>query len=203
MWRRLAICSVLAGFGLGGIGSAGLAEPAAQRADASWRSFVSEAGRFRIELPADPVVTPDEERFTLLGPVTGELYRVQLDDLVLAIEVRDLPRLAETLVPADRILESTRDGVLSDLDAVEIRRSDRSHQGLPARDFVYRIPEQPAAFERALAVLAGGRLYLLTGKAAGQPDASPEIRRFFASFRLWGEGQPGALGLPAAPADSP
>jgi len=109
---------------------------------------------------------------------------VQSGDLQLAIEVRDLPTLARTLVPAELILDETRESVAADMDAVEIRGSEVTHQGFPARDFVYRIPGDPPDFERALAVLVGGRLYLVTGRTPRRDARSRAIERFFTSFRI-------------------
>lgn len=190
MWKGLAAGVVLAGISLAGTAAAGRAEPASRAPDPGWRPFVSPTARFRIELPADPVVRPDQDRFTLLGPVTGEIYRVRLHDLELSIEVRDLPALAEALVPDELVLDATREGVVDDLEAEELEGGETRLAGLPARDFVYRLPGEPPAIERALAVLVGGRLYLVTGKAPRPPGESPELARFFASFRFWREGEP-------------
>lgn len=189
MWRRLAVGALFAGVALGFSARPASAGPPSPRSAGSWRSFVSETGRFQVELPADPLEEPDEEHFTLLGPVTGEKYTLRSGDLVLAVEVRDIPALARTLVPTDSILEKTREGVIDDMGAVEVQERHVTLGGLPARDFVYRIPGQPPVFERALAVLVGRRLYLVTGQAAGRPGSSPELEHFFGSFRFWSEGR--------------
>jgi len=185
MWKQMLSSAAFAV----AVASAGAAAPPG---DGGWHTFASESGRFQVDLPADPVVRPDEGRFTLLGPVSGEIYAVQAGDLQLAIEVRDLPTLARALVPDELILDETRESVVADMDAVELRGGETTHQGFPAREFVYRIPGDPPDFERALAVLVEGRLYVVTGRTPRRDARSREIERFFDSFRIARERESGA-----------
>ena len=170
------LCGVLA--------RAASAEPSSPEAGTHWHTFVSQAGRFQVELPVDPEEQVDPERMTLLGSVSGRTYVVHAGDLELAVEVRDIPTLAKTLVPTDVILDQTREGVTADLGAQEVEGSEISLQGLPARDFVYRLPGPPPVLEHARAVLVDGRLYLVTGKPSRPGGERPELERFLDSFRF-------------------
>jgi hypothetical protein len=154
-----------------------------------WSVFESEAGRFRVELPGEPRLE-QSERSTLLGAVSEARYILRLGDIAVVVETHDIPRIATRIVPTRTILDRTRSGVLEDMEAQLVASSEIALQGYPARDFTYRLPSDPPQLERAIAVLVGNRIYLVTGVAPEAPGARPDIARFFASFRFWPEDTP-------------
>ncbi|MEM7412100.1 MAG: hypothetical protein AAF430_17870, partial [Myxococcota bacterium] len=161
---------------------------AALPANAGWRVFASQAGRFEVEFPEHPKLR-ERERGTPLGAVRETKHIVDLaDETHVAIEVHDMPWLATRLVPSRSILDQVRSGILEDSSAVELQSQESVHQGEPAIDFTFRLPN--LRVERALAILVDSRLYVLTGRAAdAPPDDHPTILRFFDSFRFWREGE--------------
>jgi hypothetical protein len=159
------------------------AGPASRGGD-GWHSYVSEGGRFQVELPAGPVSEKDEKRFSVLGPIYGKITTVHAGDLVLVIEVRELPALAQVLLPSDFILDRVHESVVEDVDGEEIRASAITLQGLPARDFLYRIPDDPPALERARVVVAEGRLYVVTAREPLPATSTAAVERFLDSFRF-------------------
>lgn len=189
----------IAAAALSAVAGLALLGPNAPAAAAEWRRprwqvFASEEGRFQVELPEPPRVE-SRRHSTLFGAVEETKFVLHLgDDVVVAVEVHDIPRLAARIVPASTILERARRGVLEDMDAEQVEASEVTLQGFPGRDFTYRVPAdaslETARYERALAVLVGSRLYLVTALAPGSPGARPEIAHFFASFRFWRKGSP-------------
>lgn len=188
----------------GGASAAGLA-PSAPGPEAAghWSVFESEAGRFRVELPGEPRLERSE-RSTLLGAVTAEKYILRLGEVVVVVETHDIPRLAARIVPTRVILDQTRSGVLEDMRARMVTSSEITLQGYPARDFTYRVASRPPQLERAIVVLVGSRIYLVTGLAPESPGERPDLARFFGSFRFWPEGErPASLTLePRAKSDA-
>jgi hypothetical protein len=153
-------------------------------AERDWSAFRSAAGRFRVELPAAPEVHT-ESSSTLFGAVSHTKYTLRVEDALVAVEVHEFPAVAATLLSSRAILEHTRRGVLDDMQARQIESHARTLQKMPALDFTYELPGAPTRRERALAVLVGHRIYLVTGMTEGSPGSHPEIGRFFESFRFW------------------
>lgn len=166
------------------VAAAAAATEPASRGNDGWHTYVSEAERFQVELPAGPVSEKDEKRFSVLGPIYGKITTVNAGDLVLVIEVRELPALAQALVPTSFILDQVHQSVVEDVDGEEIRASAITLQGLPARDFLYRIPDDPPALERARVVVAEGRLYVVTAREPLPVTSTAAIARFLDSFRF-------------------
>ena len=183
--------------GLLGLGSAG-----AGASPAEWRVFASQAGRFQVEFPEHPRLR-ERERGTPLGSVVETKHIVDLaDETHVAIEVHDMPWLATRLVPSRSILSQVQSGVLEDTNASLIESREASHQGEPAVDFTFRLPN--LRIERALAILVDSRLYILTGRAPDRtPDEDAIIRRFFGSFEFWREEEPPSAGVETPGSSNP
>jgi hypothetical protein len=157
------------------------------RAQRDWSAFRSEAGRFLVELPAAPEVHTASSS-TFFGAVSHTKYTLRVENALVAVEVHDFPAVAATLLSSSAILEHTRRGVLDDMQARQIESHARTLHEMPALDFTYEVPGASTRRERALAVLVGHRIYLVTGMTEGSPGSHPEIGRFFESFRFWQDG---------------
>ena len=121
-------------------------------------------------------------------------YWLRTGDVLLAVEVHDIPAVAAALVSDDRILDEARDSLIRDMGGTLIEDRALAFAGAPARDFRYRLAGKSGLEERVLAILLDTRLYLVTGMARA-PGSDPDVGRFFASFRFWREGQaPAAAG---------
>ena len=160
--------------------AAGAAEP--------WTVFAPGEGRFTVELPGPPALERDA-RLTPVGYVYQTKYWLRTGDALLAVELHDIPPIASALTTDGMILDSARDGVIENENGTLLEARALDFRGSPAREFTYRFPGEAPLVERVLAVLVGSRLYLLTGMTAHAPASHPDITRFFASFRVWTEGE--------------
>jgi hypothetical protein len=156
---------------------------AAVPACADWSAFAPEGARFAVEIPGAPAIEHDAH-WTPVGSVRMTKYWLRAGDVLLAVELHEIPAVAARLVSDDMILDQARDSLLSDVGGTLLESRALENTGAPAREFVYRLPGRAQLAERVLAVLVGTRLYLVTGMARA-PGSDPEVARFFASFRWW------------------
>jgi hypothetical protein len=138
-------------------------------------------------MPGEPALER-HARLTPVGYVYQDKYWLREGDVLLAVEMHDLPAVAAALLSDDSILDQAREGLLSDVKGTLLEGRDLVFQGAPAREFIYRLPGKARLAERVLAVLVGSRLYLVTGMARA-PAADPDVARFFTSFRVWSESE--------------
>jgi hypothetical protein len=150
--------------------------------------FSPAEGRFAVELPGPPALERDA-RLTPVGYVHQTKYWLRAGDALLAVELHDIPAIAAALMTDEGILDRARDGVIENENGTLLEAHALAFQGAPAREFTYRLPGDAPLVERVLVVLVESRLYLLTGMAARAPASHPDIARFFASFRVWKEGE--------------
>ena len=163
--------------------SAVAAEPEIAGAKHEWFEFRSEEGRFQVELPVEPK-SHRESRSTMLGKVAETHHRLEFRGARIGIEVHELPGMAATIIPGSLILDRTRAGIVADMNGREVAARELTHQGYPARDFTYAVDE-PEGFERALVVLVGSRVYVMTGLTSENPAEHPVVNRVFRSFIVW------------------
>jgi hypothetical protein len=160
--------------------------PVGERRPSEWRPFAPPDARFAVELPGRPAVERDSH-WTPVGTIAMTKYWLRVGNALLAVETHEIPAVAATLVSDARILDQARDSLLRDVDGALIEGRATEFEGLPARDFRYRLPGKTGLEERVLAVLVDTRLYLVTGMAR-EPLSEPDVLRFFASFRCWRNG---------------
>lgn len=180
-WRALAGAAALL-LCAGPVAAAGPAAP-----PEGWIVFSPEGGRFRIEIPAEPLPETGS-RFTPVGPVEERKWWLVANEVELAVETHDVPTLGAALTSDDAILDRARDGVIASKGGSPLDSRALEVQGAPAREFRYAIPASATAPAReglARTILVGRRVYLLTGTAAETPELHPAVLRFFASFRFW------------------
>jgi hypothetical protein len=147
-----------------------------------WVPFSPPDGGFSVELPGTPR-TERDAHLTPLGSVRETKHWLRVDGAELSVETHDIPILAAAMMSDAMLLDRARDGVIENEGGTPLASRDVTFQGAPAREFTYRYPGEPARLERALTVLVGSRIYLLTGTGAN-PVAHPGVRRFFDSFGL-------------------
>ena len=153
-----------------------------------WPVFAPADGRFTVELPGQPMVERSSH-WTPVGSVEMTKYWLRVADALLAVEMHDIPPVASALISDDRILDEARDGVLHDMNGTQLEGKSFTYHGAPAREFRYRLPGAARLEERVLAVLVNRRLYIVAGMSR-EPASDPDVARFFASFRCWGEEEP-------------
>jgi hypothetical protein len=147
-------------------------------------SFSPPAGRFRVALPAQPIVSGSSRR-TFLGKIVEKRYVVNVGDTRVAVELYDLPHLAAILLTEGVILDRARDGLLENVGGRAIAAGDTSHQSFPAREVTYELSGRPARTERALLVLVEPRLYIALATWPSGSAAPPAAERLFESFEIW------------------
>jgi hypothetical protein len=146
--------------------------------------YRSEAGRFSVDLPAEaPSISElTGSKFSITD--NDARHTVFAEGAEYAVEIHDIPRVAEILLTSRYVLERTVKGMLDDIGAREVDSVEVSLQGKPAREVAFEIPDR--AFKgRLLLVLAGRRLYLVSVRHPQSIDPPGAIAPFFDSFSFW------------------
>ena len=146
--------------------------------------FSSAEGRFRVVLPAEPVVSESTRR-TFLGTIAETRYLADAGDTHLAVEIYDLPPVAAILLPEGTILDRARDALVKGAGDRAVATRDASHQSFPAREVSYELSDRPARIGRALLVLVEPRLYIALASWPSASPPPPEVERLFESFEIW------------------
>jgi hypothetical protein len=158
---------------------------APMRATAGERfAYRSEAGRFSIDLPERPPVVREliGSKFSITD--NNVRHTVFAEGAEFAVEIHDIPRVAELLLTSQYVLERSVKGMFEDIGAREVDSAEISIQGQPAREVAFDIPDR-AFTGRLLLVLAGRRLYLVSVRHPLSIDPPGAIAPFFESFSFW------------------
>jgi hypothetical protein len=158
---------------------------APMRATAGERfAYRSEAGRFSVDLPAEPPSIRElaGSKFSITD--NDVRHTVFSEGAEFAVEIHDIPRVAELLLTSHYILERSVKGMLEDIGAREVDSVDVSVQGQPARKVAFEIPDREFT-GRLLVVLAERRLYLVSVRHPRSIDPPGAIAPFFDSFSFW------------------
>jgi hypothetical protein len=149
-------------------------------------AYRSEAGRFSVDLPAEPPSVREltGSKFSITD--NNVLHTVVADGAEFAIEIHDIPRIAKLLMTSRYILDRSVAGMLEDIGAREVDSAEASFQGEPAREVAYEIPDR-AFTGRLLLVLAERRLYLVSVQHPRTIDPPGSVAPFFESFSFWFE----------------
>jgi len=147
-------------------------------------AYRSETGRFSVDLPGE---SPS------VHELTGSKFSITDNDVrhtvfaegaEFAVEIHDIPRVAELLLTSHYVLERSVKGMLDDIGAREVDSMDVSVQGQPAREVAFEIPDREFT-GRLLSILAGRRLYLVSVRHPRSIDPPGAIAPFFESFSFW------------------
>ena len=147
-------------------------------------AYRSEDGRFSVDLPAkSPSVRElTGSKFSITD--NNILHSVVAEGVEFAIEIHDIPRIAELLLTSRYILDRSVEGMLEDIGAREVDSAEASFQGEPAREVAFEIPDR-AFTGRLLLVLAERRLYLVSVQHPRSIAPPGSIGPFFESFSFW------------------
>jgi hypothetical protein len=147
-------------------------------------AYRSEDGRFSVDLPAEPMSVRElsESKFSITD--NDVLHTVSAEGAEFAIEIHDIPRIAELLLTSRYILDRSVKGMLEDIGAREVDSAEASFQGKPAREVAFEIPDR-ALTGRLLLILAERRLYLVTVQHPRSITPPGSIAPFFESFSFW------------------
>jgi hypothetical protein len=164
---------------------AGLAHATPAPAIEDWRSFDSEIGRFRVDLPGTPGET-QKERWFPVSNFVSRVYKVFVGEDIFGVNHTDIPGAALFFASEKKVFNSTRDGFLEDSNATEVSFTETDVVGRPGRELIYDIPaqgDQPALHGRALMCFEGNRLYVFYTEVT-RSRAQADLDRFFDSIRI-------------------
>jgi hypothetical protein len=168
----LALCGLLAA-----------ASPASALDD--WQRFDSEGGRFSIDMPAVPR-TQEKKTWFPMASFVSHVYTSLVGDDAFGVNHTDIPRVVLALAGEKKILESTRNGLLEDMNATEISFRETRVGSLPARELVYDIPpagDRPPLRGTATILFVGRRLYVFWAEVS-QSRSLADLQRYFASVQI-------------------
>ncbi|MDH3519109.1 MAG: hypothetical protein OEM49_01525 [Myxococcales bacterium] len=148
-----------------------------------WQGFDSAEGGFRVLLPAEPQVVRSTRR-TVLGSIQEVRFATALADTEMAVELRDLPRIAVLLLSSAGILNRARDALLEAAGGRLIDADDAPRGGHPARSLRYEIGGSPPRRETALLVLLENRLYIALATWPVSSEGGADAARFLDSFEI-------------------
>jgi predicted Zn finger-like uncharacterized protein len=171
----LLVCGVLFGLCCGGVYLGG--QP-------KWRTHDSEAGGFRVELPAAPRADMAHWAGTKNDPnvkVEGTILFLRLEDY--GVIYTDIDAAKRRVMTADAILDEAIAGMAGGLPGARVvRQAPVTVSGFPGREVVIDAPGHGTAVGRV--VLAESRLYVVvSGGRFADPDGV-RARRFLDSFEI-------------------
>jgi hypothetical protein len=171
------------------VGSLALAIAAAalspvEAAAGDFRPYRSETGRFSVDFPGElPSIRElSGSKFSITD--NDVRHTVFADGAEFAVEIHDIPRIADLLLPSHYILDRSVEGMLEDIGAREVDSAEASFLGQPAREVAYEIPDR-AFTGRLLLVLAERRLYMVSVQHPQSVAPPGSIAPFFKSFSFW------------------
>lgn len=153
-------------------------------AGGSWERFLSETGRFAVELPAPPQLSHARQR-SLVGTIESAEYLVDAGPLELRVEHHDVPALAAFFVSDRGLLERAQHDLVAGEEARELAASESQLAGRLVREVHYRVLAPGGRDGRARFQLVGRRLYVQAALFPRDEADDPALERFFASFELW------------------
>jgi hypothetical protein len=161
------------------------AQASADPAPSNWQEYRSAGGGFKVEMPGKPDTiensfgTQDQKMHGLAfsrdksGGVQAGAMLAMASDLVGEHKKED----------ADKNLDAVRDTAMKTMGTKLVRETEETVGGHPARRIEY---EGSGYFGTLLVVLAGRRMYQVNAMGPEGYSASPEAKRFLASFALTG-----------------
>lgn len=157
---------------------------AAVSAAGGWDRFLSEGGRFAVELPAPPQISKTRQR-SLVGAIESAEYLVQAGSLELRVEHHDIPALAAFFVSEQGLLERAQDDLVSGEQAREQSASEHRVGDRWLREVHYRLLAEGGRDGRARFQMVGERLYVQAALFPHESADDPALERFFSSFEVW------------------
>jgi hypothetical protein len=153
---------------------------------AVWETYRSPEGRFSVRIPERPQLIP-LSRPTIMGPIYGSKYKVEMGESHVSVSFMDLPAIAIFVLPSSSILNKARTGIVEELDGKLGSSHDLIHQGYPARAFRYAVSDPEARSEEVLLVLVDSRLYIIIASRPMPAQPDDLFANLFQTFQVWPE----------------
>ncbi|MGH9689390.1 MAG: hypothetical protein ACRD5K_20180, partial [Candidatus Acidiferrales bacterium] len=147
-----------------------------------WHTFKATDGSFTAQFPSNPKVNETQVRLVAGGTTTlDQITAKPQRNTVYTFSYFDDPRLANG--PAEKALNSARDGSVSRLQGTVISDHDLEVDGYPALDVEIRARADSLVAERLIAVRHRMLLLVVVETDRTRPD-SKNIQRFFDSIKI-------------------
>lgn len=146
-----------------------------------WQTYTAPDGSFRATLPGKPSVeaqqVPAESGLTLvMNSATVQLR----NGTTYICAYTDVPGASEGA--PEKVLESTRDGILRNVQGTLVKQRRMSVQGYPALEMQARTPG--GLLLDARGIVAGKRIYLIQVGGMEHDREAQSIQRMFDSFTI-------------------
>jgi hypothetical protein len=150
---------------------------------AHWTATASSEGGFSVSMPGKATVG-SKAITTPFGPVQMHFWSVERGrDAAFLVAYSDYPEQFAFEKGADALLDISRDGTVSNLHGQLLKETRVTLNGYPGREIRVTVLDGKGVFRHRM-FLAGHRLYQLGVATKPTEVESPEIDRFFNSFKL-------------------
>jgi hypothetical protein len=149
-----------------------------------WVSFNSPEGHFSVGMPNKPAVDVKDVD-SVVGKLQLHSFTASNAVAYFMVSYGDYPN-GPTVDRREKVLDGVRDGVISGLDGSSlISETKTTIDGYPGREFLAKktVDGDELIFNWHI-YLVGPRLYQVAAVAKKPDSTSPEITKFFNSFRL-------------------
>ncbi|HXL82461.1 MAG TPA: hypothetical protein VN951_16410 [Pyrinomonadaceae bacterium] len=148
-----------------------------------WVSFNSPEGRFSVGMPNKPAEDVKEVD-SVVGKLQLHSFTASNAVAYFMVSYGDYPN-EPTADRREKVLDGVRDGVVSSLEGGLISETKTTIDGYPGREFLAKktVDGDELIFNWHI-YLVGPRLYQVAAVAKKSDSTSPEITKFFNSFRL-------------------
>jgi hypothetical protein len=164
------------------------------------KPFVSDAGGFRLKMPAAPKEQTQKIQ-TPIGPIDLHMYLIDKGDMAYLATYSDYPEEVAKQDPK-QLLDGVVDGSIKNSKGELITSKDINIGGFPGREYDYNIPIPggQTGIGRSRVYLVNTRLYQIVyigAKAKGIPKAADD---YLKSFELIKKPGAPAAKMPSSPA---
>jgi hypothetical protein len=148
----------------------------------NWQEFIGPEGDFSIQLPGTPkesVSTSNPD----IGEVTIHMFNVPMGKYAYVVAYSDYPSDFVQNNGAKKILEGARDGALSNTGGKLLEETSLDLNGDPGLGLKVESPDGKN-LAQAKMYMVGTRLYQIFVAGPKDEEGSPDIQKYFESFKL-------------------
>jgi hypothetical protein len=148
-----------------------------------WQTFSPPGGRFTVLLPGEPKETKTISQ-TERGPIETHTFAIETGPHTYGVSWFDFPGVVPQGPQIKGALEGGKKGLLEKLGRIKVLKDEEiSFDGFPGKEVVVENADKSYTLTVRLYLVRQRTYTLMASAPLGQSDA-PEVRQFFASFRL-------------------
>jgi hypothetical protein len=157
--------------------------PPASNTPQGWQSFSPPGGRFSVLLPGEPKETKTISQ-TERGAIETHTFAIETGPNTYGVSWFDFPGVVPQGPQIKGALEGGKKGLLEKLGRIKILKDEEiTFDGFPGKEVVVENADKRYTLTVRLYLVRQRTYTLMASAPLGQTDA-PEVRQFFASFRL-------------------